>query len=277
MTSAIWREVGDHVFVRRYSTWGAEPFDQNVGVVLGSDGVVIIDTRASHRLADEVLADLRRLSRAPLAAVINTHHHWDHTFGNARFAPVPIWGHVRCAERVRDEGEAMRQRVAAQAPEYADELGEVVLTPPDRTFDESALLDLGNRQLELRYLGHGHTDNDIVISVPDAATLFVGDLLENNAPPGFGDAFPLAWAETAVKLLGYDAAAVVPGHGTVGDAALARRGADELRAMADLAQQVLGGLIGPEEVVSRAPYPEATARLAIERARLEISAPKMAR
>ncbi len=276
MTSAIWHEVGDRVFVRRYSTWVAEPFDQNVGAVLGTDGVVVIDTRASHRLADEVLADLRQLTRARVVAVINTHHHWDHTFGNARFLPAPIWGHARCAERVRDEGEAMRRRVAAQAPEYSDELAEVVFTPPDQVFDEEAVLDIGNRQLELRYLGRGHTDNDIVINVPDAATLFVGDLLENDAPPGFGDAFPTAWAETAVKLVSFNAAAVVPGHGTVGDAAFARRGADEFRLMADLAQQAVDGRIGLEEAVQQAPYPEVTARLAIERARLETSANTMA-
>ena len=271
MTPEAWREVGERVFVRRYSTWGAEPFDQNVGAVLGAEGVAVIDTRASHRLADELLADLRRLTRSPLAAVINTHHHWDHTFGNARFGPTPIWGHARCAVRVRDEGEVMRRRVADQAPEFAAELAEVVFTPPNRTFDESAVLDLGNRQLELRHLGAGHTDNDIVIAVPDAATLFVGDLLENDAPPGFGDAFPLAWAETAVELLGFDASAIVPGHGTVGDEAFGRRSIEELRVMAGLARQVIGGEIGLPEALSRAPYPEATARLAIERARLELA------
>ena len=120
---------------------------------------------------------------------MNTHHHWDHTFGNARFVPSPIWGHVRCAERVRATATPCA-RVSAQAPEFTDELSEVELTPPDRTFSETATVDLGDRELRLAYLGHGHTDNDIVIEVPDAGVLFAGDLLENDAAPGYGDAYP---------------------------------------------------------------------------------------
>ena len=112
--------------MRRYATWGDEPFDQNIGAVLGRKGLVVIDTRASHRLADELRGEINVLRHMPIAAVINTHHHWDHTFGNARFLPSPIWGHARCAERVLD-GDAMRARVISQAPQFADELNEVVL------------------------------------------------------------------------------------------------------------------------------------------------------
>ena len=53
---------------------------------------------------------------------------------------------------------------------------------------------LATAQLRLAYLGHGHTDNDIVIEVPDAGVLFAGDLLENDAAPSYGDAYPRAWA-----------------------------------------------------------------------------------
>ena len=62
---------------------------------------------------------------------------------------------------------------------------------------DAASLDLGGRQLALRYLGRGHTDNDIVAVVPDAGVLFAGDLLENAPAPGFGDSFPIAWADTS--------------------------------------------------------------------------------
>ena len=161
-STARWQEIGERVFVRRY-----ELFDQTIGVVIGTDGTVVIDTRTSHRRADELIGDLRALTRLPIRFVVNTHMHYDHTFGNARFRPAPIWGHVRCAERMREEGEARRQRVMRQAPELAEELREVEIVPPDRTLEESALIDLGDRQVELRYLGRGHTDNDIVALVPD--------------------------------------------------------------------------------------------------------------
>ncbi len=72
------------------------------------------------------------------------------------------------------------------------------LDPPDRTFgDEGTDLDVGGRRIELRWLGRGHTDDDIVVRVPDAGVLFAGDLLENGATPYFGDGFPLDWPATA--------------------------------------------------------------------------------
>ena len=193
MTS-IWREVGDRVWVRRYA-W----LDQTIGVIGGEDGLVVIDTRATHPLADELRADMRALGPSPLAAVVNTHGHWDHAFGNARFLPAPIWGHVRCATMILERGEEMRARMIEEFPDEAFDT--VELTPPTELFEEAATLDLGDRQVELRYLGRGHTDNDIVITVPDASVLFAGDLLENAPAPAFGDSYPIAWVETGRALL----------------------------------------------------------------------------
>ena len=84
MTS-VWSEVADRVWVRRY-----EALDQTIGAIGGEAGLAVIDTRANHRLADELRDDLRQLP-GDLVAVVNTHGHWDHAFGNARFAPLPIW------------------------------------------------------------------------------------------------------------------------------------------------------------------------------------------
>lgn len=268
-----WAEVGDGVFVRRYRTWNGEPFDQNVVVILGAEGLAVIDTRASHRLADELLAEIRSLSRRSVAAVVNTHHHWDHTWGNARFLPAPIWGHVRCTERMLTDSPAARDRLLEEATQLAEELAEVVLTPPSHTIEQSAILDLGDRQLELRHLGRGHTDNDLVVLVPDVSVLIAGDLLENDAPPSFGDAYPLAWAETAERLIDLASGPVVPGHGGVGDRSFAIRQAGELAAIADLARQAISGVIGEDEAVRRAPYPAATTSVVLERARLELSGP----
>jgi glyoxylase-like metal-dependent hydrolase (beta-lactamase superfamily II) len=267
-----WTEVGDRVFVRRYDSWLGEPFDQNVGVVLGADGVVVVDTRASHRLADELRGELVELTRLPIAAVVNTHHHWDHSFGNARFLPAPIWGHRRCAERVRDDGDAMRRRVIEHAPETAEQLEAVVLTPPDQLFDEGATIDLGDRQLELTHLGRGHTDNDIVVAVPDADVFLVGDLLEKDAPPGYGDAFPAAWAETVgQRLLPMVTGVVVPGHGGVGDRVFAAAQAADLGAMAALGARVAAGELDEDEAVRVAPFPAATATTALRRSGVEVA------
>ena len=262
-----WLEIGERVFVRRY-----ELFDQTIGVVIGTEGTVVIDTRTSHRRADELIGDLHALTRLPIRFVVNTHMHYDHTFGNARFRPAPMWGHVRCAERMREEGETRRERVMRQAPELAEELREVEIVPPDRTLEESALLDLGDRQVELRYLGRGHTDNDIVALVPDASVLFAGDLLENGAPPSFSDAFPMDWASTGARLLELVDGAVAPGHGEVADRRFAARQVAELADLAELSRAVVDQRLDPDEAVRCSPFPAATTQLALERARQEIRA-----
>ena len=267
-----WTEIADRVFVRRYTTWHDEPFDQNVGVVLSDEGPLVIDTRASHRLADELRDELRMLTRAPVAAVVNTHHHWDHGWGNARFLPAPVWGHVRCAERFVERSHAARQRLLDEEPSLAHELEEVVFTPPTHTFEVEATHDLGDRRVILQYLGLGHTDNDIVVTVPDARVMFAGDLVENDAAPSFGDAFPAAWAETAARLATLVDGPVVPGHGGVANRAFAERQAGELAALVDLGRQALTGAIGQEEAVRRSPFPASTSGIAFERLRLELAA-----
>ncbi|HEX3427740.1 MAG TPA: MBL fold metallo-hydrolase, partial [Candidatus Limnocylindrales bacterium] len=254
---SVWTEIGDRVFVRRYAF-----YDQNIGAILGDDGVLIVDTRISHRQADEILSDLRDLTALPVRAVVNTHGHNDHAFGNHRFRPAPIWGHERCARMIRDTGAAQLATVAAAMPELAADLAQVVLDPPDRTFDgDSDLLDFdaGGRRIELRYLGRGHTDNDIVVIVPDADVLFAGDLVEADATPYFGDAYPLDWPASVEAMVDYATGAVVPGHGTVGDRAFVVRSMTEIRTIAELGRLVHGGVLELNEAVLRTPYPADTA------------------
>jgi glyoxylase-like metal-dependent hydrolase (beta-lactamase superfamily II) len=261
--SSPWREVADHVWIRRYDS-----LDQTIGVIGGDAGLVVIDTRSSHRLADELRAELTELPGA-VVGVVNTHGHWDHAFGNARFVPTPIWGHVRCASMIVERGDAMRAKVVAAYPgEAADE---VVLTPPTQLFDTSAALDLGDRRVELRHLGRGHTDNDVVITVPDASVLFAGDLLENAPAPAFGDSFPIAWAETGLALLELVDGMVVPGHGDPFDRGFAERQVEQLAGLAALARSAVNGTMDRDEAIRRSPFPPEPTAQAIERAGIELS------
>jgi glyoxylase-like metal-dependent hydrolase (beta-lactamase superfamily II) len=264
---SVWSEVGDRVFVRRYAF-----YDQNIGAVLGDDGVLIVDTRISHRQADEILSDLRALTPLPVRAVVNTHGHNDHAFGNHRFRPAPIWGHTRCARMITETGADQIARVGAAMPDLAADLAEVVLDPPDRTFEDAATVtfDAGGRVVELRYLGRGHTDNDIVVLVPDAEVLFGGDLVENDATPYFGDSFPLDWPATVEALVDLVSGAVVPGHGTVGDRGFAVRQMTEFRTIAELASLVHQGVLGMDEAVLRTAYPAVEAREPLERALVQL-------
>ncbi|HZC32513.1 MAG TPA: MBL fold metallo-hydrolase, partial [Candidatus Bathyarchaeia archaeon] len=207
-------------------------------------------------------------------AVVNTHGHNDHAFGNHRFRPAPIWGHERCARMIRETGADQLARVAAAIPELAADLAEVVLDPPDRTFDgefETLEFDAGGRRIELGHLGRGHTDNDIVVIVPDADVLFAGDLVEADAPPFFGDSYPIDWPMTVERMVEHVRGAVVPGHGTVGDRAFAVRSMTELRTIAELASLVHQGVLAIDEAVVRTAYPADAARQPLERALAQLA------
>ena len=151
-----------------------------------------------------------------------------------------MWGHDRCPVRLLERGEAMRAEMIREIPDRAEEWREVVITPPTVTFADRAAIDVGGREVELRYLGRGHTDTDIVLTVPSVGVMFAGDLLENGAAPYFGDGYPLDWPATLEALIALSSGAVVPGHGDVADVAFARRSLEEIRVIADLGRRGRG-------------------------------------
>jgi glyoxylase-like metal-dependent hydrolase (beta-lactamase superfamily II) len=264
---SAWLEVGDRVFVRRYAF-----VDENVGAIVGDDGVLLVDTRSSHRQARQVLADLAEISSLPVTRVVDTHRHWDHCFGNAVFVGAETWGHERCATGIRETGALVLASLSERYPEMTEEFGEVRIVPPDHTFADRATVTWGGRAVELRHLGRGHTDGDAVIVVPraggrpDPEVVFAGDLFENGAPPSFGDAYPLDWPATADRVLELMGDVIVPGHGAVGDRSFAAAQAADIRAVASLARLVHAGELGLDDAVSRGPFAPAAMRQPLERA-----------
>jgi glyoxylase-like metal-dependent hydrolase (beta-lactamase superfamily II) len=259
----LWTEIGDRVFVRRYRF-----FDQNIVAVLDRGEALLVDTRTTHRQAREIVDDLAELGSPRVPVVVNTHGHYDHCFGNSVFRPAVVWGHERCVAMLERRGERMRASAAEEVPPVAADLAEVIIDPPDRTFADRATVEIGGRLVELAYLGRGHTDNDIVVRMPDADVLCAGDLLENGATPYFGDGFPMDWPATAEALLGLMAerTIVVPGHGGHAGRAFAAGSLAAFRTVAELAGRVHAGEVTLEEAIGAAPYPAAAAREPLERA-----------
>jgi glyoxylase-like metal-dependent hydrolase (beta-lactamase superfamily II) len=256
----LWIEIADLVFTRRYQF-----LDQQIGVVLGGREVLLIDTRASPRHARELAEELRELTRDPVSVVVDTHFHWDHAFGNQVFRPATIWGHVNAAERLVREGRAMAAEVAAALPELAEAFSELEIDPPDRTMTDEATIELGDRLVELRYLGRAHTEGDIAISVPDANVLFAGDLVEAGSPPSFGDSFPLEWPATVERLLPLTTGRVVPGHGSIGDRRFVEEQVEAFRSIASLARRIEAGELDLEAAIAEGPWGAETPRDALER------------
>lgn len=266
-----WVEIGDRVFVRRYAF-----YDQNIGVVLGRGEALVIDTRSTYGQAREIVADLRSLTHDPVTVVVDTHGHFDHAFGNAIFRPAMIWGHEGCVAFMERTGEARKPRIEEETPELAGELSEVAIDPPDRTFASTATAEVGGRAVDLRYLGRGHTDHDIVVTVPGTDVLFAGDLLENGAVPFYGDAYPREWASTAAalaRLVAPGRGVVVPGHGDHAGRGFADAQAASITELAALAARVHAGEIALDDALAAHPFPHhppEDARRPLQRALAEL-------
>jgi glyoxylase-like metal-dependent hydrolase (beta-lactamase superfamily II) len=254
-----WIEVAEGVFQRRY-----HPLDVSVCVVRGADGLLVVDTRSSHREGDEIRRHLRELGNQPVLCVVNTHAHYDHSFGNAVFVPVRIYGHRRVPDHLWSYEEPMLADWIRRGVEPVDDWREVVITPPTELVDEYATLDIGGRAVELLHLGRGHTDNDLLVHVTDAPTWLVGDLVEESGPPMYGSgSFPLDWPVTAAAIsarLETDAV-VVPGHGAAVTPSFVASQQLDLQRVADLIRALHAAGVPEVDAVSEGgtawPFPPA--------------------
>ena len=256
----LWREVADQVFVRRYAD-----FNVNVGLIVGAESALVVDTRGSERQGRELLGEIRRLTHRPLAAA-NTHHHYDHVFGNFAFLPADIWGHERCAARLRADGRKTQSELAEATPELAQEYTDTQITPPNKTFRDSVPLDLGGRLVHLSHFGRGHTDNDVVVEVPDAHVVLAGDLVEQGAPPSFEDSYPLDWPGSLGRMLDVAAGPIVPGHGEVVDRSFVEAQLADISALVQLARRVRLDGGSADDALRLSPFPATAARIALQRA-----------
>jgi glyoxylase-like metal-dependent hydrolase (beta-lactamase superfamily II) len=258
--AGMWREIADRVYVRRFLDYNV-----TIGLIVGDGEMLLVDTRASERQARELQSEVRWIGRGRLH-VVNTHHHFDHAFGNFVFLPADIWGHERCGLRLRDDGKLTQTALAAAMPEIAQEYIETRITPPNKTFRDSAQLELGGRKVELHHFGRGHTDNDVVVVVPDVQAVFAGDLVEQGGPPSFEDSYPMDWPGTLGRLLEVAHGFVVPGHGDIVTRTFVEGQLADLAALAQLARRVRfdGGSV--TDALPLSPFPPVAARQALVRA-----------
>ncbi|HYH35774.1 MAG TPA: MBL fold metallo-hydrolase [Nocardioides sp.] len=251
-------EVGDRVWVARYP-W----FDANVTAVGGQRGLVVVDTHGSTAAGREVVADVRRLGQGAVVHVVNTHWHFDHTFGNAAFrdafGPVPITAHEAAAAELERRAEEVRQRYA-DAPDdpHRDDVVATRVVLPDHTVSSIRVLDLGDRTVELIHPGRGHTAGDLVVRVPDAHVLLAGDLVEESAPPAYGtDCFPLDWPLSLDLVLGLvtPEAVVVPGHGAPVDRRFVEQQRTEIGIVAETVRDLAGRGVPLGDALADADWP----------------------
>jgi glyoxylase-like metal-dependent hydrolase (beta-lactamase superfamily II) len=219
----------------------------NGGIVIGSDGVLVIDTFQSPDLANLMFATVKTVTDKPIKYVLNTHYHNDHTGGNsaARALGIPIVGRGTIREYMLN-----RRGPNAQASNPI---------PPDLIINSETSLWLGDRQVKIeRAEGHS-SGTDITAYVPDSKVLFTGDILFNQRIPFIGDGNIQAWQGSLYRLIStYPDAKVVPGHGEVSD----RSGLQEFQAyFSDLVKLALSwkarGITREQAIAQSSKIPDA--------------------
>jgi len=172
--------------------------------VVTSDGVIATDPIAFLRpqAAATYLAEIRKITQAPIKYLVYSHHHYDHIAGGQAFkdAGAKIVSHTKAKERL-----------AA--------LGDPATPLPDETFEKGRTLTLGGTALELTYLGLNHSDSSLVMRLPKERIIFVVDFLPVGSVPGRGmiDFYPLEAEQSIKQVLAMDWERLIPGHPGPGD------------------------------------------------------------
>ncbi|HEX4702634.1 MAG TPA: MBL fold metallo-hydrolase [Pseudonocardiaceae bacterium] len=265
--SGRWVELGDGVLVRRYTE-----LDQSIGLVLGDGACLVVDTRGDLVQGAELAAAVREVTSVPWTVAI-THSHWDHCFGTAEFLPADVWAQEGCHADLVINGLKQRDNTVRAyrehgRPEVAERIAAVEPVLPSKLFRDRVELSVGGRRVVLAYFGPGHTDNDIVVQVPDAGVVFAGDLIEQGAPPAFADAFPAAWPTAVDGILGLAPTVVLPGHGEPVDVEFVTAQRAELALMAQLCVDVVTDRRTLADATLRSPYPADVLHTAVERDRI---------
>ncbi len=184
----------------------------NIGFVIGSASVAVLDPGGSRADGERLRASIRERTDLPIRYVVLTHMHPDHVFGAVAFAadkPAFV-GHARMAGMLVQRGEFYRNSLAdvlgiEEAGDYAK---------PDLLVEGTMTLDLGARSLRVQAHPTAHTDNDLSILDEATGTLWLGDLLFVDRVPAL-DGSILGWLAQTKALRSSPATRAVPGHGPV--------------------------------------------------------------
>jgi glyoxylase-like metal-dependent hydrolase (beta-lactamase superfamily II) len=181
----------------------------NTGAVVGSSGVLLIDTTSTERRNRALLGAIHEHSGGlPVRVAVNTHHHGDHTYGNWLLpAGIPIVAHHRCRE------ELLRAGLVAQLLFPDADYGTVELHPPTLTFDKTITLHVDQTRVELLFVGPAHTAGDVIAWLPDHGVVFTGDIVFHGGHPFLAEGCLANYPAALLRVRELGARVLVPGHG----------------------------------------------------------------
>jgi glyoxylase-like metal-dependent hydrolase (beta-lactamase superfamily II) len=218
-------ELGDGCFayVQADGSWGWS----NAGLVVGDGASLLVDTLFDLHLTAAMLQTMAPLtSVAPIATLLNTHANGDHCYGNQLVEGAEIVASLATATEMKEVPPAMLHALNMAPGELgalfrhffgAFDFDGIDVRLPTRTFEGRLEVEVGGRVIELIEVGPAHTRGDTVAVVPDAKTVYTGDILFIGGTPIVW-AGPLSnWVAACDLLLGMDVDTVVPGHGPITD------------------------------------------------------------
>jgi glyoxylase-like metal-dependent hydrolase (beta-lactamase superfamily II) len=220
------------------------PLVPNIGIILGTDAALVVDTGMGPANGQKVLDCAKRLAGDRPLILTLTHFHPEHGFGAQVFKGA---ARIHYNRTQRDElaakGEGYLGMFKTFGPGVAAALEGTKLVEPDDVYEgASTTIDLGGRTVELRTWGLAHTAGDQVVWLPQERILFTGDLAEERIfpifpwfPPNDADIDGARWAQVLGELIAWNPAIVVPGHGDLGGAEILKAVRDY---MVDLGRRV---------------------------------------
>jgi len=189
--------------------------DPNTGVIVGDDGVMVVDAQATPAMADDVIARITKVTDKPVKYVLLTHFHAVRTLGASAFKGVDILASDATRGLIAERGKEDMDSEIARFPRLFRGAETIPgLTWPTITFPDQTSVWLGRREVRIMHIGRGHTAGDVIAIVPDAGVVFSGDLVEYKSACYGGDAHFTDWLATLDHLAELQANALVPGRGT---------------------------------------------------------------
>lgn len=197
------------------ATPAGNSYGANVGVVIGSNAVLVIDTLISANQAKELIYNIKKITDKPIKYAVNTHFHLDHAWGNSEFAK--IGAKIIGSKDIPFTEEQVNQSMAS--PETFGltpaDLEGTFAKLPDIKVEKTYTVDLGDITVLIKALGHSHTQDSMTVLIKEDNILFTGDIIFNKYHAFIGDGDIKNWTAILKKLKETTATTIIPGHGPI--------------------------------------------------------------
>jgi len=188
--------------------------DPNSGVVIGDEGVLVVDAQATPRMAEDVIARIRTITDKPVTHLVLSHYHAVRVLGAAGYPGAQIIASDVTREMIVERGQQDMDSEIGRFPRlFRGKESVPGLTWPHLTFHKRMTLWMGGREVQIIHAGRSHTAGDTIVWLPKEKVLFAGDIVEFGATPYCGDAHFADWPATLAGLKALGAERLVPGRG----------------------------------------------------------------